>query len=232
MIKALVSWSGGKDSAWALERLRTRSDVQVVGLFTTVQADTGNVAVHGVPAGLLRRQARAAGLPVHELAIPPNCSNVAYERVLAEFVQATKVKGITHLAFGDLFLEDIRAYRERQFRSSGVELLFPLWGADTAALAKEMTGSGLRAWITCVDTAVVPAEWAGRIYDEAFVAQISAPVDPCGENGEFHTFVFEGPMLRHRVDAQVASRSVGERWAYAQLVEAPKKGSEQFSRNT
>lgn len=220
MIKALVSWSGGKDSAWTLERLHTRSGVEVVGLFTTVQADTGKVTVHDVPAALLRSQARAAGLAVHEIAIPRDCPNAVYEQVLADFVTAIKRKGVTHLAFGDLFLEDIRAYRERQFRTSGVELLFPLWGADTRALAREMTGSGLRAWITCVDTAAAPAEWAGRVYDAAFVEQISAPVDPCGENGEFHTFVFEGPMLRRRIDARVAGRSVGERWAYAHLVEA------------
>jgi uncharacterized protein (TIGR00290 family) len=220
VIKALISWSGGKDSAWTLERLRRRSDVEVVGLFTTVYRESGEVAVHRVPTALLRAQARAAQLEVHEIEIPSICPNTVYERALADFVDAMKGRGVTHIAFGDLFLEDIRAYRERQFRASGVELLFPLWGADTRALAREMTGSGLRAWITCVDTAAAPAEWAGRVYDAAFVEQISAPVDPCGENGEFHTFVFDGPMLRHRTDARVASRSIGERWAYAHLVQA------------
>jgi uncharacterized protein (TIGR00290 family) len=217
MMRALIAWSGGKDSAWTLQRLRMRRDVEVTGLFTTVHPDTGRVAVHAVPTGLLRAQARAAGLPVHELAIPRDCPNAVYERVLADFVVAMKREGVTHLAFGDLFLEDIRRYRERQFSGSGVDLLFPLWGADTSALAREMAASGLRAWITCVDTTLAPAEWAGRIFDAPFLEQVRPPVDPCGENGEFHTFVFAGPMLERPVEARVARVRLEGRWAYADL---------------
>ncbi|HET7197583.1 MAG TPA: ATP-binding protein [Burkholderiales bacterium] len=228
MIRALVSWSGGKDSAWTLELLRRRSDVEVAGLFTTVHRESAKVAVHGVPLALLEAQARAAGLPVRELDIPANCPNPVYERAVGELVAQAKAEGVTHLAFGDLFLEDIRRYRERQFAASGVELLFPLWGADTGRLARDMTGRGLRAWITCVDTEQAPAAWAGCLFDKRFVDEVPAGIDPCGENGEFHTFVVEGPMLRGRVDARVAGVRREGRWAYADL----EKGSEQFSCNT
>lgn len=216
-MNVLVAWSGGKDSAWMLHRLRARADVHLAGLFTTVDAGTGSIAVHEVPAGLLERQARAAGLPVHRLAIPRQCPNPVYERTLGDFVGRARRQGVTHLAFGDLFLEDIRRYRERQFEKSGVELLFPLWGADTRALAREMTAGGLRAWISCVDTTQAPAEWAGRIFDAGFVEEVRPPVDPCGENGEFHTFVFEGPMLSGGLETRVARLERSERWAYARL---------------
>lgn len=216
-MRVLLAWSGGKDSAWALHRLRDRRDVELHALFTAVHDESGKVAVHGVPGALLRRQAQALGLPVHELRIPAPCPNSIYERIVGDFVQAMKREGVTHVAFGDLFLEDIRAYRERQFAASGVELLFPLWGADTALLAREMTAEGLRAWITCVDVRAAPAAWAGRIYDAAFVEQIPPAVDPCGENGEFHTFVFEGPMLAHPVPcAPGESREAGG-FVYADL---------------
>jgi len=228
MTKALVSWSGGKDSAWMLERLRRREGVEVAGLFTTVHRETAKVAVHGVPLALLEAQARAVGLPVHELAVPLACPNDVYERTLGEFVARAKAEGVTHLAFGDLFLEDIRRYRERQFASSGIELLFPLWGADTPLLAREMTASGLRAWITCVDTEQAPAAWAGRLFDERFVDQLPAGIDPCGENGEFHTFVVAGPMLCEPIRARVQAIRREGRWVYADL----EKGSEQFSCNT
>lgn len=200
-----------------LDRLRRWPDVEVVGLFTTVHRETAKIAVHGVPLGLLEAQARAVGLPVRQLAIPPACPNAVYERTLGEFAAAAKAQGVTHLAFGDLFLEDIRRYRERQFCASGIELLFPLWGADTACLAREMTANGLRAWITCVDTEQAPATWAGRLFDDRFVEEVPAGIDPCGENGEFHTFVVEGPMLRTPVAAHVESVRREGRWAYAEL---------------
>ena len=199
--KTLVAWSGGKDSAWALHVLRTMPDVEVAGLFTTVDRDTGRIAVHEVRAELLRSQARAAGERLDEIPIPRPCPNAVYERTIAEFVADAKREGVTHVAFGDLFLEDIRRYRERQFAGSGIELMFPLWGLPTLALAEEMTAAGLRAWITCVDPNRAPREWAGRVFDPAFVGAVSPGIDPCGENGEFHTFVCEGPMLRHPVRA-------------------------------
>jgi uncharacterized protein (TIGR00290 family) len=217
MIKAMVSWSGGKDSAWTLERLRRRGDVELTGLFTAVHRETAKIAVHGVPLALLQLQARAVGLPVHELAIPAPCPNDVYERTVADFVAKARAEGVTHLAFGDLFLEDIRRYRERQFAGTGMELLFPLWGADTSALAREMVANGLRARITCIDTDQAPAAWAGRMFDAGFVEEMRAPIDPCGENGEFHTFVVDGPMLRAPIEARVEGVRREGRWAYADL---------------
>lgn len=170
----IVAWSGGKDSAWALHVLRRRSGVEVAGLFTTVNEDTGRVAVHEVPGALLREQAAAADAPLHTVPIPRPCPNDVYERGIAQFVAGAKSAGVTHLAFGDLFLEDIRRYRERQFAGSGVELLF-------------------------VDPSRAPRDWVGKVFDPAFVAAVPEGIDPCGENGEFHTFVFEGPMLRRPV---------------------------------
>lgn len=193
--RVLIAWSGGKDSAWTLHVLRSTPGVEIAGLFTTVNEDTGRVAVHEVRRSLLAAQADAAGAPLHTIPLPRPCPNAVYERLLGEFVAGAKRGGVTHLAFGDLFLEDIRRYREQQFAQSGVELLFPLWGLPTRALAEQMTGSGLRAWITCVDAKRAPRDWAGRMFDSEFVAQVPGGIDPCGENGEFHTFVFEGPML-------------------------------------
>ena len=201
--RVLIGWSGGKDSAWTLHELRSTPDLEIAGLFTTVHGD--RVAVHEVRIALLERQAERAGVPLHTLPIPRPCPNAVYERVIGEFVARAKLSGVTHLAFGDLFLEDIRRYRERQFAQSGVELLFPLWGRRTRALAEEMVEAGLRAWITCVDTKRAPREWAGRIYDAAFIEQIPAGIDPCGENGEFHTFVFAGPMLSSPLAAKLGA---------------------------
>jgi uncharacterized protein (TIGR00290 family) len=200
----MLAWSGGKDCAWALHVLRRSSDMEVAGLFTTVDEDTGRVAVHGVSGALLREQAAAADAALHTIPIPRPCPNAVYEDAIARFVASAKRAGVTHFAFGDLFLEDIRRYRERQFAGSGVELLFPLWGRLTRALAEEMTASGLRAWIVCVDSNRAPREWLGRVFDPAFVAAVPEGIDPCGENGEFHTFVFEGPMLRTPVRATAA----------------------------
>ena len=204
--RVMLAWSGGKDSAWTLHVLRTMPDVEIAGLFTTVDRDSGRVAVHEVRAELLHEQARAAGAELHTIPIPRPCPNAVYERAIGEFIAKANV---THVAFGDLFLEDIRRYRERQFAGSGVELLFPLWGLPTRALAEEMTAAGLRAWITCVDTHRAPREWAGRVFDAAFVAQVPQGIDPCGENGEFHTFVFEGPPLREPVAAPLFRRHDG-----------------------
>jgi uncharacterized protein (TIGR00290 family) len=215
-VRALLAWSGGKDSAWALQVLRTRG-IDVVGLFTTVHAESGRVPIHEVRTSLLEQQADAVGLPLSQIALPRDCPNAVYERALHDFTARAKAGGGTHLAFGDLFLEEIRRYRERQFAHSGLELLFPLWALPTRPLAEEMTRSGLRAWITSVDTTQAPASWAGCLFDEHFVQQVHAPIDPCGENGEFHTFVFAGPMLRHAVPTKPGARSHDARWAYADL---------------
>jgi uncharacterized protein (TIGR00290 family) len=201
----LVSWSGGKDAAWALHLLRQDPDVRITGLFTTMDEHSGRVPIHEVPIALLQAQADSIGVPLHRVSIPSPCPNAVYERRLNDFLR--KEGGSTHLAFGDLFLEDIRKYREQQFAASGRALLFPLWGLPTASLAREMVGAGLRAYITTVDTTRAPAEWAGRVFDEAFVNAIPPGIDPCGENGEFHSFVFEGPMLGARLDVRPGKKA-------------------------
>lgn len=214
----MLAWSGGKDSAWALHALRGAGELEIAGLFTTINQDTDRVAVHEVRRSLLIEQARAAGAALHTIPIPRPCPNAVYERAIADFVAAAKRQAVTHLAFGDLFLEDIRRYRERQFAGAGVELLFPLWGLPTRALAQEMTAAGLRAWITCVDTRRAPREWAGRVFDSAFVAAVPQGIDPCGENGEFHTFVFEGPMLREPLRLRPGARTEREGMACVDLL--------------
>jgi uncharacterized protein (TIGR00290 family) len=217
MGKALIAWSGGKDSAWTLQRLRAAPGTEVAGLFTTVEKDTGRVAVHAVPGSLLEAQARAAGLPLHRIAIPRPCPNAVYEAAVAKFVEAAVRDGVTQLAFGDLFLEDIRRYRERQFAQSGVELLFPLWGEPTRPLAEEMIAGGLRAWIVCVDLARAPRAWAGRRFDDDFLQQLPDTVDPCGERGEFHTFAFAGPMFRAPLSARIGAVTERDGFAYADV---------------
>jgi uncharacterized protein (TIGR00290 family) len=195
----MLAWSGGKDSAWALHLLRGGGEFEIAGLFTTIDQQSRRVPMHEVRVELLEAQARAAAVPLHTIPIPRPCPNAVYERAIAAFVEEAKRAGVTHIAFGDLFLEDIRRYRERQFAGSGLELVFPLWALPTPALAHAMVAGGLRAWITCVDTTRAPREWAGTLFDAAFLAAVPPGIDPCGENGEFHTFVVEGPMLRERL---------------------------------
>lgn len=215
--RTLLAWSSGKDSAWSLHVLRSRPEFEVVGLFTTVHEDAGQVAVHAVPVELLVAQARAAGVALHKVPIPRPCPNAAYEAAIAAFVSQAKSDGVTHVAFGDLFLEDIRRYREKQFAESGMQLVFPLWGLPTRQLAEEMTASGLRAWIVCVDAKQAPREWAGRVFDAEFVAAIPEGIDPCGERGEFHTFAFAGPMFDREVEVRLAGTAEREGFLYANL---------------
>src|SRR2546423_5358015 len=215
--RTLLAWSGGKDSAWALHLLRRDPTVEVAGLFTTIHEKADRVAVHAVRSSLLVAQASAAGAALHRIAIPDPCPNAVYEERVGKFIAQARTDGITHVAFGDLFLEDIRRYREKQFAGSGVELHFPLWGLPTLPLAKEMTAAGLRAWITCIDAKRSPREWAGALFDPAFVSRIPAGIDPCGENGEFHTFVCEGPMLSHAIRAAPGAISERDGFVYADL---------------
>jgi uncharacterized protein (TIGR00290 family) len=195
----LLSWSSGKDSAWTLHRLRHDPENEVVGLLTTINAEFDRVAMHAVRHDLLRLQAEAAGLDLWPVHLPYPCSDHQYEALMAAQIEKARAAGVTHVAFGDLFLEDIRAYRERMMAGSGLELLFPLWLEPTAQLAREMLEGGLRAWVTCVDPAKLDASFAGRPWDADFLDALPPGVDPCGENGEFHTFVCAGPMLRHEV---------------------------------
>jgi len=193
--KLLLSWSSGKDSAWTLHILRRCGEFDVAGLFTTGNAEFDRVAMHGVRRDLTQAQARAARLPLHWIALPHPCSNAEYERIMAQFVESAHADGISHMAFGDLFLADIRAYREKQLAGSGITPVFPLWASDTSLLSREMIAAGLRAVLTTVDPKRLPREFAGQWFDDSLLRRLPASVDPCGENGEFHTLCCAGPMF-------------------------------------
>ncbi len=214
----MVSWSSGKDSAWALQRLRGDPDVELAGLFTTVNREFDRVAMHGVRRTLLDAQCASIGLPLYTIPIPHPCPNEAYEAAMAAFVEEAKGNGVTHFAFGDLFLEDIRRYREEKLAGTGIEPLFPLWSLPTRALAQEMVAHGLRAYVTCVNPRQAPREWAGRLFDGDFVAAAPEGVDPCGERGEFHTFAFDGPMFRRPVSVAVGEIVERDGFVFADLL--------------
>jgi uncharacterized protein (TIGR00290 family) len=193
--KAIVSWSSGKDSAWALQVVRAQGALDVAGLLTTVTSEFSRVAMHAVREVLLDAQARALGLPCTKIELPWPCTNEVYERRMAETLRTATASGITHIVFGDLFLRDIRAYRESRLAGTGLSPVFPLWERDTGALATEMIDGGLRATLTCVDPTRLDGRFAGRDFDRALLDDLPAAVDPCGENGEFHTFAWAGPMF-------------------------------------
>lgn len=202
-MKTLLSWSSGKDSAWALHLLRQTPEIELAGLFTTLNAQFERVAMHGVRRAVLERQARAAGLPLHAIELPWPCPNAEYEARMGAFVETAKGEGVEAMAFGDLFLEDIRAYREKNLEGTGIAPLFPLWGIPTGALARDMVAGGLRAHAVCVDPKQLDPSFAGRTFDAAFLEDLPESVDPCGENGEFHTCVFAGPMFAAPLDLAV-----------------------------
>ena len=193
--KCLVSWSSGKDSAWMVHALRQRGDVELAGILTTVNETYQRVAMHAVRVELLQAQADALGLPLRQIPIPSPCPNEVYERSMADAVERAVSEGITHMAFGDLFLEDIRRYREERLAGTGITPLFPLFGIDTTRLSREMIAGGLRARLTCVDPRVLDPRFAGRDFDGALLDELPASVDPCGERGEFHSFAYAGPMF-------------------------------------
>jgi uncharacterized protein (TIGR00290 family) len=193
--KAYVSWSSGKDSAFALHEARRLGLAEVVGVLTTMNEVHQRVAMHAVRDALLDRQIAALGLPCIKVPLPSPCPNEVYEERLAAAIERIEAEGVRHLVFGDLFLEDVRAYREAQLARAGMEGIFPLWRRDTAVLAREMIASGLVAHLTCVDPRRLDRRFAGRRFDEALLAELPAEVDPCGENGEFHTVVTAGPMF-------------------------------------
>lgn len=195
MKRILLSWSSGKDSAWALHVLRRDAEIEICGLLTTINAEFQRVAMHGTRRSVLEAQARAVALPLWPVPLPWPCSNEIYESRMSEVCGRAVAEGIDGVAFGDLFLEDVRAYREKQLAPTGLEPLFPLWGIPTAALAREMIAGGLRARLTCVDPRVLPAAFAGREFDEALLRDLPAEADPCAERGEFHTCAYAGPMF-------------------------------------
>jgi uncharacterized protein (TIGR00290 family) len=216
--RALLSWSSGKDSAWTLHVLRVRGEVDVVGLLTTVNVVHDRVAMHAVRTELLRSQAEAAGVPLWPVAIPSPCANAEYESAMAGAVARARDAGITVMAFGDLFLEDIRRYREERLSGTGLRPIFPIWGASTGSLAREMIAGGLRARLTCVDPKQLAPSFAGREFDVALLDELPASVDPCGERGEFHTFAYDGPMLRHPVVVQAGEIVERDGFVFADLV--------------
>ncbi len=191
----LMSWSSGKDSAWALHLLRRKPGVEVCGLLTTLNMEFDRVAMHGTRRSVLEAQARAAGLPLWIVPLPWPCSNEQYEARMAEVCRKAVAEQIDAVAFGDLFLADVRAYRERQLAPTGLEPLFPLWEIPTDALAREMIAGGLRARLACVDSKQLDTGFAGREFDAELLRDLPAQVDPCGERGEFHTCVYAGPMF-------------------------------------
>ena len=195
MKKVLLAWSSGKDSAWALHALR-RQNIEVSALLTTINEAADRVAMHGVRSSLLRQQADAIGLPVWEIPLPWPCTNDDYEGRMAAACQRALAEGFGIIAFGDLYLKDVRAYRERQLAGSGLTPVFPLWELPTAILARDMMDGGLRARLSCVDSRVLDASFSGREFDRDLLAALPASADPCGENGEFHSFVYDGPMFR------------------------------------
>jgi uncharacterized protein (TIGR00290 family) len=216
--RVLVSWSSGKDSAWALHVLRQDPDVEIVGLLTTVNTTHGRVAMHSTRAAILEAQAQAARLPLYVIPLPWPCANEVYEREMRAAVDAAVARGVTHVAFGDLFLEDIRAYRIRQLEGSRLQPLFPIWQEPTAPLARRIIDAGVEAYLTCVDPKKLPPSFAGRRFDHALLADLPADVDPCGENGEFHTCVLAGPMFQYAVRAEVGDVVEREGFYFADLV--------------
>ena len=216
-MKILLSWSTGKDSAWTLHVLRNECAGAPAALLTTVSESHDRVAMHGVRTSVMRAQAEAAGLPLIVVHIPSPCSNEVYEDRMRAAVQRAVAEGFTHVAFGDLFLEDIRRYREERLVGTGLQPVFPLWGRPTAALAEEMIAGGLDARLTCVDPRVLTAEMAGRRFDRELLRDLPAGVDPCGERGEFHTCVLAGPMFSWRIEAEAGSVVERDGFVFADL---------------
>lgn len=219
-MKTLVSWSTGKDSAWLLHRLQARRDHEVAGLFCTINKVAARTAMHAVRVELLRLQADRAGLPLDIVEIPSPCSNREYEAIMGNFVATAQNRGIESFAFGDLFLEDIRNYRIENFKDTGITPVFPLWGEDTGKLAREIIEGGQQAVITCVDPAQLDKSFAGRQFDNELLAALPAGVDSCGENGEFHTFVFDAPVFSHKIDIVVTETVERDGFVFTDVIPA------------
>lgn len=215
--KAWFAWSSGKDSAWALHNVRRSGDFDVVALFTTVNRTHERVAMHAVRESLLEIQAAAAGLPLVKVSIPSPCSNEIYELAMSEAMTRASAQGIRHVIFGDLFLEDIRAYREAQLAKCGMTPVFPLWGKNTRQLAEDMIAGGLSGYLTCVDPRRLDRRFAGRRFDKDLLAALPRSVDPCGENGEFHTFATTGPMFRAEIPVRLGEIVERDGFIFADL---------------
>lgn len=219
MEKAYLAWSSGKDSAWSLWALQQRSDIEVVRLFTTINEKYRRVFMHAIPETLLQKQAEAIGIPLSIVSVPDTPSNEEYDKAISGIVDQALKEGVKYFAFGDLFLEDVRRYREDRMKDTGIQLLFPLWGKPTNVLANEMINGGLKAIISCVDAEQLSETFAGRDYDTKFLRDLPAGVDPCGEKGEFHSFVFDGPMFAYELACHVKQVVHRERFTFADLRE-------------
>ena len=218
MKRILLSWSSGKDSAWSLHVLRRGGEYEVAGLLTTFNAEADRVAMHAVRRELVERQATAAGLPLWTVPLPWPCSNEQYESLMAQTCAKALAEGLYGVAFGDLFLEDVRAYREKQLRDTGLTPIFPVWGVPTRDLAREMIASGVRAKLTCIDTKQLDRSFAGREFDESLLAHLPAQADPCGERGEFHSFVYAGPMFNTAIPISVGETIVRDQFVFTDLI--------------
>ncbi len=215
--RAWLSWSSGKDSAFALEEVRRSGEYDVVALLTTLSSEFGRVSMHGVREELLDRQARAVGLPLVKVWIPYPCPNEVYEREMSKALDVAKAVGVRHVVFGDLFLEDIRSYRESRLEPAGMHGVFPLWGRNTAELARAMIAGGIRARIASLDTKQLPRSFAGREFNTELLEALPASVDPCGERGEFHTFVTHARAFREPVSVKVGAVVERDGFAFADL---------------
>lgn len=217
MKKVLVSWSGGKDSAWMLHLLRKQPEIQVAGLLTTVNAAHDRVSIHGTRRALLDAQAASLNLPLWPVMLPNPCSNQDYEEAMRKVISRAKSEGIESIAFGDLFLEDVRVYRTSRLSGTGIAPLFPLWQKPTHTLGRQMISEGLRAKVVTVDPRLLSPSFAGREYDLDLLAELPATVDPCGENGEFHTYVYSGPMFSSPIPLTLGETVEKEGFIYKDL---------------
>lgn len=216
--KAWLAWSSGKDCAWALHRAKRAGDFEIVALLTTINRTDARVAMHAVRENLLEMQAAETGLPLVKVPIPAGCVNEEYERAMGEAMAQARAEGVFHVVFGDLFLEDIRTYREKQLARCGMTGVFPLWGRDTRRLAEEMLAGGLSAHLTCVDPAKLNRSFAGRQFSRDLVEAFPPGVDPCGENGEFHTFANAGPMFRRSIPVAAGEGVERDGFVFADLL--------------
>jgi len=216
--KAIVSWSSGKDSAMALYKVLRSNQFQVIAMLTTVSDPFQRVSMHGVREELLDRQAASIGIPIEKIRIPYPCPNEVYEQKMSETMVSYKSSGLTHAIFGDLFLEDIRKYREEKLSQFGIIPVFPLWREDTSRLARTILGLGFKAVITCVDPKKLDVKFAGRHFDADFLNEIPLTVDPCGENGEFHTFVYDGPIFKRSIEIVVGDCVMRDGFQFADVL--------------
>jgi uncharacterized protein (TIGR00290 family) len=217
MKRTLLSWSSGKDSAWSLHLLRQQREYEIVGLLTTFNQQANRVAMHAVRRSLVEAQAEAVGIPLWDVHLPWPCSNADYECIMKETCKTAVQSGVECIAFGDLFLTDIRAYREKQLENSGLQPIFPVWKIPTRELAHSMIESGVRAKLTCVDPKLLAPEFVGREFDEQLLSELPPNIDPCGENGEFHTFVYAGPMFARNISVKLGEIVSRDGFVFADL---------------